>query len=217
MDNTDTSKIQTQDQPEFATLSKKQQSVLKASLSLFAQVGYDRTSTYEIAKLAGVSEGTVFSQFKTKNQILHAILGPFIGQILPMAASDFVNQLQTESLPHFEDFLQFIVYDRMSFVMAHRSEFKIFVQEMGRNPNLLTMLTERLNTLISRRLSDMLQEYQSKGELIDWDPMRVSRYIVSVILGYLLPNTLMSDQPLDIDHQARECIEFLMRGLSAEP
>lgn len=45
--------------------------------------------------------------------------------------------------------------------------------------------------------------------------MRISRYIVSVILGYLLPNTLMSDEPLVIEQQTRECVEFLMRGLSA--
>lgn len=215
MDNLETTINQIPPEKAITQLSKKQQAVLKASLSLFAKVGYDRTSTYEIAKLAGVSEGTVFSQFKTKNQLLHAILGPFIGEILPMAASDFINQLQTTSLPHFEDFLNYIVHDRMSFVMNHRSEFKIFVQEMGRNPQLLIMLTERLNTLINRRLSEMLRFYQDKGELIAWDPMRISRYIVSVILGYLLPNTLMSDEPLVIEQQTRECVEFLMRGLSA--
>lgn len=215
MDNLETTINQIPPEKAITQLSKKQQAVLKASLSLFAKVGYDRTSTYEIAKLAGVSEGTVFSQFKTKNQLLHAILGPFIGEILPIAASDFINQLQTTSLPHFEDFLNYIVHDRMSFVMSHRSEFKIFVQEMGRNPQLLIMLTERLNTLINRRLSEMLRFYQDKGELIAWDPMRISRYIVSVILGYLLPNTLMSDEPLVIEQQTRECVEFLMRGLSA--
>lgn len=215
MDSMETAIPSSEIEKTAVKLSKKQQSVLKASLSLFAKVGYDRTSTYEIAKLAGVSEGTVFSQFKTKNQILRAILGPFIGEILPMAASDFINQLQTESLPHLEDFLNYIVHDRMSFVMNHRSEFKIFVQEMGRNPQLLEMLTERLNGLINQRLSAMLQDYQAKGELIDWEPMRISRYIVSVILGYLLPNTLMSDEPLDIEQQTTECVAFLMRGLSA--
>ncbi|WP_125607342.1 TetR/AcrR family transcriptional regulator [Lapidilactobacillus bayanensis] len=215
MSNTETMIDDVQHEKVVAPLSKKQQSVLKASLVLFSKVGYDRTSTYEIAKLAGVSEGTVFSQFKTKNQLLHAVLEPFIGEVLPLVASDFVNQLQTESLPHFVDFLNYIVHDRMSFVMGHRSEFKIFVQEMGRNPQLLIMLTSRLNTLINHRLSDMLQDYQNKGELIEWDPMRISRYIVSVILGYLLPNTLMSDEPLDIEQQTQECVAFLMRGLSA--
>ena len=47
-------------------LSTKQQAVLKASLKLFSEQGYDRTSTQEIARVAQVSEGTVYKQFKTK-------------------------------------------------------------------------------------------------------------------------------------------------------
>ena len=38
-------------------LSTKQQAVLKASLKLFSEQGYDRTSTQEIARVAQVSEG----------------------------------------------------------------------------------------------------------------------------------------------------------------
>ena len=41
-------------------LSTKQQAVLKASLKLFSEQGYDRTSTQEIARVAQVSEGTVY-------------------------------------------------------------------------------------------------------------------------------------------------------------
>lgn len=196
-------------------LSDRQLKVLQASLTLFAKVGYDRASTTDIAQLAGVSEGTVFSQFKTKEQLLRAILTPFIDQVLPLAADEFLEQLQMENLPHFVDFITFITHDRMSFVMKNRGEFKIFVQEMGRNPELLQMLTQRLNTLINSRLSELLMAYQDKGELVKWAPMRISRYITSVLLGYLLPNVLMSDEPLDIEAQTQEVVEFLLRGLHA--
>ena len=50
-------------------LSAKQQAVLKASLNLFSEQGFDRTSTKDIAQLAGVSEGTVYKQFKTKEGV----------------------------------------------------------------------------------------------------------------------------------------------------
>lgn len=47
-------------------LSTKQQAVLKASLKLFSEQGYDRTSTQEIARVAQVSEGTVLNSLKPK-------------------------------------------------------------------------------------------------------------------------------------------------------
>ena len=55
-------------------LSTKQQAVLKASLKLFSEQGYDRTSTQEIARVAQVSEGTVYKQFKTKEEKLVYIM-----------------------------------------------------------------------------------------------------------------------------------------------
>ena len=47
-------------------LSTKQQAVLKASLKLFSEQGYDRTSTQEIARVAQVSEGTSTNSLRPK-------------------------------------------------------------------------------------------------------------------------------------------------------
>lgn len=59
---------------ENSNLSLKQRQVLLSSLKLFAEIGFENTTARLIAKEAGVSEGTVFSYFKTKEGILEAIL-----------------------------------------------------------------------------------------------------------------------------------------------
>jgi len=48
--------------------------VLDAAMSCFAQHGYDATSTATIAEAAGVSQGTIFHHFTTKEGLFSAIV-----------------------------------------------------------------------------------------------------------------------------------------------
>ena len=45
-------------------MTEKESSIINSAISLFAQEGYDGTSTLSIAKKAGVSEGLIFKHFK---------------------------------------------------------------------------------------------------------------------------------------------------------
>jgi AcrR family transcriptional regulator len=60
-----------------------QQRILEAAISLFAAQGYHGTSTSEIAGLAMVAEGTVFKYYRTKKQLLRAVLGHIIHEVVP--------------------------------------------------------------------------------------------------------------------------------------
>lgn len=45
----------------------RKEAILKAAAELFAARGFDATPTAEVAKAAGVAEGTIFHHFKTKD------------------------------------------------------------------------------------------------------------------------------------------------------
>ena len=48
---------------ENKTMTAKRKKILETSIDLFAKNGYSNTSTSEIAKIAGVAEGTIFKHF----------------------------------------------------------------------------------------------------------------------------------------------------------
>ena len=54
-------------------MTDKQVKILKAALVLFAEQGYEATSTSKVAKEAGVSEGLIFRHFNSKEGLLNAI------------------------------------------------------------------------------------------------------------------------------------------------
>lgn len=60
-----------------ARLEQREADILEAATTLFASDGFHSTSTRKIAAAAGVSEGTVFHYFSTKNALLLAILDSF--------------------------------------------------------------------------------------------------------------------------------------------
>ena len=55
-------------------LTEKQKKIIVSAIQSFAEKGYSATSTSEIAKKAGVAEGTIFRHYKTKKDLLLAIV-----------------------------------------------------------------------------------------------------------------------------------------------
>lgn len=54
-------------------MTNKKSEILEAALELFAEDGYNATSTSKIAKKAGVSEGLIFRHFENKKGLLDAL------------------------------------------------------------------------------------------------------------------------------------------------
>ncbi len=55
-------------------MTEKQEKIIWSALELFAEFGFDATSTSKVAKKAGVSEGLIFRHFENKEGLLMAIM-----------------------------------------------------------------------------------------------------------------------------------------------
>src|SRR5437879_12408080 len=54
-------------------VADKRPSILRAATRLFARNGYFNSKVADIARAAGVADGTVYLYFKSKEEILHSI------------------------------------------------------------------------------------------------------------------------------------------------
>ncbi len=68
-------------------VEQKEQDILKSASELFAELGFNATSTKKIAQNAGVSEGTVFNYFATKNDLLIAVISEMYSKLTEDAES----------------------------------------------------------------------------------------------------------------------------------
>ncbi|MGA3436592.1 TetR/AcrR family transcriptional regulator, partial [Lactiplantibacillus plantarum] len=117
-----------QDLSQNETITPKQRAILQASLDLFAEKGFDQTSTSDIAQRAGVAEGTVYRRYKTKAALRDAILAPITAHIVPILASDFSEDKLRQRYPSLQAFVTAIFTDRVAFAKANVKELKVIFE-----------------------------------------------------------------------------------------
>jgi len=66
-------------------ISDKREAILRAAISVFARCGYFNSKVADIAREAGVADGTVYLYFKSKEEILHSIFDRSVDEALGAA------------------------------------------------------------------------------------------------------------------------------------
>ena len=198
---------------ENNNLSLKQRQVLLSSLKLFSEIGFENTTASLIAKEAGVSEGTVFSYFKTKEGILEAILSTFLEQVIPDVIADFSKKKFTENQETFSVFLRSIVRDRLVFIRENQMQVKILLSRSFIDNTISNQLGNVIVDSIIKPISPVLNQFKEMGLIRNWSNERIVRYILALSLSYVLPMMLNDNEDLDIDEAVKEIVECLSFAL----
>ena len=198
---------------ENNNLSLKQRQVLLSSLKLFSEIGFENTTASLIAKEAGVSEGTVFSYFKTKEGILEAILSTFLEQVIPDVIADFSKKKFTENQETFSVFLRSIVRDRLVFIRENQMQVKILLSRSFIDNTISNQLGNVIVDSIIKPISPILNQFKEMGLIRNWSNERIVRYILALSLSYVLPMMLNDNEDLDIDEAVKEIVECLSFAL----
>ena len=198
---------------ENSNLSLKQRQVLLSSLKLFSEIGFENTTASFIAKEAGVSEGTVFSYFKTKEGILEAILSTFLEQVIPDVIADFSGKKFTANQESFPLFLRSIVRDRLVFIQKNQMQVKILLSRSFIDKTISDQLGNVIVHSIIKPISPVLNQFKEKGVIRVWSNERIVRYILALSLSYALPMMLNDNEDVNIDETVNEIVECLSFAL----
>ena len=199
---------------KVTNLSEKQQRVLIASLELFSELGFENTKTSDIAKRANVSEGTVYSFFKTKEGILNAIVLEFMDEIIPSIILEFSDKNFINNYSSFSEFIYTIVKDRLIFIQENLLQLKIIFQRILIDKELVKKIEKIIVAGILQSISSILNYYKKNNIIIDLPNERIVRYLCSLTLSYMIPQMIIEDnRELDINEVTDEIVEFLTRAL----
>lgn len=198
---------------ENSNLSLKQCQVLLSSLKLFSEIGFENTTAGLIAKEARVSEGTVFSYFKTKEGILEAILSTFLEQLIPDVIADFSVKKFTANQESFPVFLRSIVRDRLVFIQENHMQVKILLSRSFIDKDISDQLGNVIIHSIIKPISPVLNQFKENGVIRDWSNERIVRYILALSLSYVIPMMLNDKEDVNIDEAVNEIVDCLSSAL----
>lgn len=173
-------------------LTKKQENILISAVELISEKGYEKVSTAEIAKRAGVAEGTIFRQYKTKRDLLDTIFIPsFMRLIKPKIIKEFISSVLDKDYNTLENFVEVIVRDRYEFAKDETPLFRIIIQEIISQDYIKEEIKEMFLIDVYPVFTKLIKKLKERNEIIDVDEITFFRIIITNILGFLIPRFVL--------------------------
>ncbi|WP_369810527.1 TetR/AcrR family transcriptional regulator [Guptibacillus hwajinpoensis] len=201
---------------ESGELTDKQKRIVEAAIEMFSEKGFAASSTSEIAKRAGVAEGTIFRHYKTKKELLLAIVTPVMGNLVaPFIVKDLEKVLEKD-YEFYEEFLEAMVRNRQAFIQKHLPIVRILVQEIPFHEELRRQFIEHVAKDLYARFANIVSHFQEKGELVQMPPSSVVRLTISSILGFFLARYIfLPEHEWNEEEEIEMTIQFIMHGVKA--
>ncbi|WP_085523639.1 TetR/AcrR family transcriptional regulator [Tuberibacillus sp. Marseille-P3662] len=198
-------------------LTEKQRNIIKAAVDIFARKGFAGSSTSEIAKQAGVAEGTIFRHYTTKKALLIAIVSPVMSRLVAPFLIQDLNKVLDHDYETFGDFLKALLLNRQVFLKKNLPILKIMLQEIPFQPELKEQFKQHVGRQVFNKLAVIVEHYQSKGQIINIPASSVIRMTASSVAGYLLSRfVLLPEVEWNEEIEMDRTIEFIMKGLTPQ-
>jgi AcrR family transcriptional regulator len=166
----------------------RREQILEAATRVFAEKGFRRATTREVAREAGVSEGTIYNYFEDKDALLLAILD--VLNETERRAEDFEEGLATG----FDDFVEEYLRRRMTLIWQNREIFRVVLSEMLVNAE----LRERyLRQVVEPTMKIGVENFQSRieqGVARATDAPLTMRAVAGSVLGLLVLGLLGDEE-----------------------
>ncbi|MEL3972957.1 TetR/AcrR family transcriptional regulator [Rossellomorea oryzaecorticis] len=197
--------------------TEKQQKIVEAAIEMFADKGYASTSTSQIAKKAGVAEGTIFRHYKTKKDLLLSIVSPTMAKLIAPFVIRDINKVLDAKYERYEDFLKAMILNRQEFLKDNMTVFKILIQEIPFHPELKEQFKEHIAQKIFEKFTALVDHYKEKGQIIDLPSPAVVRFSATSIFGLLLVRyVFLPEEDWDDEKEIDLTVQMIMNGVGKE-
>lgn len=198
-------------------LTDKQRNILVAATEMFAEKGFAATSTNEIAKKAGVAEGTIFRHYKTKKELLLSIVSPMMVKMIgPIIIKD-LNKVLDQDFERFEDFLRAMIKNRQAFLEKNLKVLQIFLQEVPFHDELREQFIEHVGKKVLIRFIQIIEHYQGKGQISYMPATTILRLTTSTLMGHFATKYVLAhDSNWEDQAEIDKTIKFILKGLAPD-
>jgi AcrR family transcriptional regulator len=190
--------------------------ILQAALAVFAEKGLSAARMEDIAARAGVTKGTIYLYFPSKNDVFKALLSTHIAERLKTigAMVDGFDGPTSQLIANVIRFAGSVLVNSENVVLP-----KIVIAEITKFPDLLRFYREEV---IERGLGlweAILRRGIVRGEFREVPTAHVARLCVAPLLFSAIWRTTFAEldaDPYDINGLIETHIDMLLKGLAAD-
>jgi AcrR family transcriptional regulator len=195
-------------------LTEKQQRVLDAALEMFAERGYAGVATNEIAKKAGVAEGTIFKTWKTKKDLLVAVVAPLFFKLMAPRLLDELRALVDRPWPDAEALLRALLADRMRFAREHQMLIRVVLQELPFHDEVRRLAQQTVVQRLWPTFEATWTRLQAEGKVVDVPAHVIMRNVFGSLAVWILVRLVVAPE-VEWDEKAEEdwLVRLLLDGI----
>jgi TetR/AcrR family fatty acid metabolism transcriptional regulator len=197
----------TANKPQGAAPGKRER-ILQAAIKVFAKNGFYATRVSEIAKAAGVADGTIYLYFKSKDDVLITIFEDGINRLL------VILREVAESDEPFENRITRIIELQLGLLEEQRDLAEVITVNLRQSSRLLKQYATPLFMQYIDVIAGVVREGQEKGAFRpDLNPRVVARSLFGALDAILLTWALGEGDPAALRKAAAHCASLFLEGL----
>ncbi len=184
------------------------QDLINTVIPLFASQGFDATTTFEIAKAAGVTEPVIYYHFKNKEGLFtYILLETFTEYFSRLDAIEIETTTQFEKIEHLINF-------HFKFIDDFPDQIYIIVTacpaKLRDSGHTCVQQVENQRLRLTKYISECLKKGIEKGEFNNVDVEATTGFILAAVNGLLRRRSLKLDKIAGLKEAT---IAFCRRGL----
>src|SRR6266852_2917015 len=187
----------------------KRESILRAATRVFARNGYFNSKVADIARAAGVADGTVYLYFKSKEEILHSIFDQNMAEAIA-ADRKLINKLRDP-----REKLRRIATLHLERLGADRDLAVVFQVELRGS----TKFMEEFSAAAFAEYLGMLRRTFEEGQRAGVFRQELNAKLVSKILfgalDEMATNWIISKRSYKLEPMADVVMDVFLNGVSA--
>ncbi len=184
---------------ELVTAARRKQ-ILDAATQVFAEKGFHRATIKDIARVAGIADGTIYTYFASKTEVLLGILHRL------NESAEREQQLTPEREQDLRSFFTSYLRQRMALLWPNAEVFQAVLPEMLANEELRGLYYQQVLVPTFAVAEHAFQAQRGTGHIRNIDVPLTVRTIAGMLFG-LLTFQLLGDEV--IAERWQELPEFL--------
>lgn len=181
--------------------------IIEAATKSFSLFGYKATTMEQVAKIANVGKGTIYTFFRNKEELLDDIVTTLIKEMKAAAEEEIDEQLS------FSENLNRALFQLLEYRKVHQLTIKLFQEEREIGTPQVLDVIRKVEKAIIHYIKDKVIEAIGKGEIRPCDP-EITAFIILKLYISLIFDWEQFNQPLDKDEISSLFDLYLFKGLS---
>ena len=193
---------------ELVTAARRTQ-ILDAATKVFAEKGFHRATIKDIARMAGIADGTIYNYFENKTDVLLGILD----QLNETAKR--AEQFATATEGDFRSFLIAYLRHRFSILLPNQAVFQAVIPELLSNAELRSRYYEQVIAPSVKLAEEFYRIQIEAGHYRQINVPITVRAIAGMFLGLLMLR-LLGDEHLqsDWEHVPEALADLILDGVN---